>query len=409
MRILHTDKYLHRKGGATGYMLDLAELQRRRGDVVEFFAMDDPERNPEATYQDQFPSYIEFEPAPPGLRARAAGFGRMVWSTSARRGMAQVLEDFRPDVVHLHTIYHQLSPSILAPMRRRHVPVVMTVHDHKLVCPSYSRLDHGSPCDACLNGTLLEAVKRRCKDDSLAASAALMVETGLHRALRAYDPISVFICPSHFVADSMAQAGVFTDRVRHLPHFFDASTLPAREGPGEGIVAAGRLSMEKGFDLLVDAMSALPDAKLRIVGDGPEDDALRAQAARVAPDRIHFTGRLPKEGVLAELRAARVAVIPSRWYENQPLAVIEAMGSGVAPVVTDLGGSPEMVDHGVEGWIARPDSASLAEALRAPLADPDLAVTAGRAARARIERDFDPDRHLVGVDDAYATAMATTR
>ena len=409
MRILHIDKYLHRKGGATGYMLDLAELQRHRGDVVEFFAMDDPERNPEATYQDQFPSYVEFEPAPSGLRSRAAGFGRMVWSTSARRGMARVLDDFQPDVVHLHTIYHQISPSILAPMRRQRVPVVMTVHDHKLVCPSYSRLDHGSPCDACLNGSLLEAVKRRCKDDSFAASAALMVETGLHRMLGAYDPVSVFICPSHFVADSMAQAGVFTDRVRHLRHFFDASTLPAREGSGEGIVAAGRLSMEKGFDLLIDAMAQLPDAKLRIVGDGPEDDALRAQAARVAPDRVHFTGRLPKEGVLAELRTARVAVIPSRWYENQPLAVIEAMGSGVAPVVTNLGGSPEMVDHGVDGWIASPQVASLADALRAPLANADLAAVAGRAARARIERDFDPERHLAGVDDAYAAAIAATR
>src|SRR5688572_26689944 len=112
MRILHVNKFLYRRGGAEGYMQDVADLQRLAGHEIEFFGMDHPDNDP-MSHSDLFPSYLEFESAPPDLMGRIRGAGRMVWSTSARRGMAAVLDRFQPDVVHLHNVYHQLSPSIL--------------------------------------------------------------------------------------------------------------------------------------------------------------------------------------------------------------------------------------------------------------------------------------------------------
>src|SRR5262245_55856971 len=106
MRILHVNKFLYRRGGAESYMLDLAALQRRQGDQVSFFAMSHPE-NESASYARHFPAHLEMNP-PSGIGGTIAGGGRMLWSTSARRGIARVIDDFRPDVAHLHNIYHQL-------------------------------------------------------------------------------------------------------------------------------------------------------------------------------------------------------------------------------------------------------------------------------------------------------------
>src|SRR4051812_4177897 len=150
MRLLHVNKYLYRRGGAEAYLLDLAELQTARGHEVALFGMAHSE-NPPLPLERHFPGYVELDPLPARRLDRAKAAARMFWSTSSRRGMQAVLDDFAPDVVHLHNVYHQLSPSILAPLRDRDTAVVMTMHDYKLVCPSYRLLDHGRPCTACVD------------------------------------------------------------------------------------------------------------------------------------------------------------------------------------------------------------------------------------------------------------------
>ncbi|MPY92474.1 MAG: glycosyltransferase, partial [Acidimicrobiia bacterium] len=283
MRILHVDKFLRRQGGAAGYMLDVAALQRRAGHDVDFFAMQHPANLP-ATYEDQFPPFVQLDPPPRGALARAGTVATMVWSGRAARCLAEVVDDFRPDVVHLHNVYHQLSPSILRPLQRRGIPVVMTVHDYKLVCPSYRLLDQDGLCDACVGaGPLLTApVRRRCKDGSIGASAVLALESSLHRLLGAWRPVSRFIAPSAFLASTLRRGGFPADEVVHLPNFVDADAIEARHGPGEGFVFVGRLSGEKGVDIAVRAVGQLPGARLTVAGDGPERAALEALAEDVA-------------------------------------------------------------------------------------------------------------------------------
>ena len=188
MRVLHVNKFLYRRGGAEGYLLDLADLQRAAGDTVAYFGMSHPENESPLPYAARFPSEVELEPAPSGVRPRAVAVGRMLWSPTSRRGLARVIDDFRPDVLHLHNIYHQLSPSVLAAARAAGVPCVLTMHDYKLACPSYQLLDRGRPCQACVTGGPLQAARRRCKDGSLSRSGLLAVESWLHRAVRRVRP-----------------------------------------------------------------------------------------------------------------------------------------------------------------------------------------------------------------------------
>lgn len=401
MRILHVNKFLYRRGGAEAYVFDLAEMQERAGHEVAFFGMAHPQ-NPPLPYAAHFPSQIDLEPAPQGLTARARAAGRMLYSSTSRSGMRRVIREFSPDIVHLHNIYHQLSPSVLGPIAEAGVPAVMTLHDYKLACPSYLLLDHGQVCDACVGGSLFNPVRRRCKDGSLAASTLLAVESATHRATRAYASIPTFICPSRFCADVMTRAGVFPDRLSVVGNFIDAATVEPSDRPGRDLVYVGRLSHEKGVDTLVDAVGQLPGTVLHVLGTGPELEALQRQASDVAPGQVEFHGHLPKPAVLDLLRRSAVAVLPSRCHENQPIAVLEAFACGVPVVATALGGLPELVGDGERGRVVPNRPEAFADALQPLLSDPDMAFAMGRRARSYVEREHAPDEHLQRLEKIYS-------
>lgn len=405
MRLLHVNKFLYRRGGAEGYMEDLAELQVAAGHEVAFFGMDHPE-NVHTEWSEHFPAHVELEPMPPGLGAKARGLGRMLWSTSAARGLEEVVTRFQPDVAHLHNVYHQLSPSVLRPLARHGVPTVMTLHDYKLACPSYQFLDHGRPCTACLDGHFRHAVARRCKDGSLLASSALAAESALHAATGAWRPVGAFVCPSAFMATKMGEGGIFPDRLHHVPHFFETDGVPIAARPGEGVLYAGRLSPEKGIDVLLDAVPALPaGTRALIAGDGPARLDLEARAASRAPERVAFLGRLSRDALHQLIRSVAAVVLPSRWYENQPMIVLEALACGVPVVGTAMGGTPELIDDGVHGRLVPPDDpVALAGALNELLAEPAVAHAMGQAGRLRVEAEFSPGRHLERLSAVYAAA-----
>lgn len=405
MRILHVNKFLYRRGGAESYMLGLADHQRSAGHEVAFFGMRHPD-NDLHPYAWAFPPEVEFEPPPPGAVGKLRAAGRMLYSPAARRGMQAVVDDFRPDVVHLHNIYHQLSPSVLAPLARRRIPAVMTLHDMKLVCPTYLFLDKGEVCEACLGRRFHNAPLRRCKDGSLAASAMAAAELSLHTATGAYGAIGRFICPSQFLEGKMRAGGVYPDRLRVIGNFVEPGAEPSAAIDPTLVACAGRLSHEKGVDVLIDAVGRLGGrARLVVAGDGPQRGALEAQADAVAPGRVRFLGRVPRDAVRSLLEEAAVVAVPSRCHENQPLIVLEAYAAGTPVVATTLGGLPELVTPGVTGEVvAHNDAAAMADALSGLLRDAGRASAAGEAGRALVLRDHQPEHHMALVHQVYREA-----
>jgi glycosyltransferase involved in cell wall biosynthesis len=403
MRVLHVDKFLHRTGGAAAYMFDLASHQRARGDEVEHFSMQD-ERNVPATYSELFPPHVQLEPAPARAVARVQTAATMVWSRRAEHAMTAVVERFRPDVVHCHNIYHQLSPSILRPLERAGIPAVMTVHDYKPVCPTYRLHDGAGLCTACVGHGTHHAIVRACKDGSRAGSALLALESGVHRRIGAYGRIARFICPSRFLADMLRSGRFYPERLRVVPNFIDAASVTPRRGAGDGFVYVGRLSSEKGVDLLIEAV-ARSGVRLTVVGHGPEHDALQSLAARVAPGRVMFTGQLGRDDVMATVVAARAAVLCARWHENMPMSILEANAAAVPMVVSDLGGLPDLVTDGVTGQVVPSgDVGALAAALTRLDSEPGWSERLGAAARAVVLDRYDVRTHLAAVDGVYVEA-----
>lgn len=408
MKILHVNKFLYRRGGAESYMLDVAATQREAGHDVAFLATAHPQNEP-SRYASSFPRFVELDPPPPSLKGKASAVGRMLWSREARTSMERVLDDFRPDVVHVHNIYHHLSPSVLQPLQRRGVPTVMTLHDFKLACPTHRFMASGAVCEACLGRRFHNAVLKRCRDGSLGASAVNAVELAVHTYTGAYGPIHVFVCPSRFMLEKMRAARVFPDRLLWVPNFVDTGSVEVKREPGGGVAYVGRLWQEKGVDVLIEA-AALLDVDLEVAGDGPERARLEALAARLGKGRVHFHGHLPASRVQELIRSAAVTVMPSRAYENMPIAILESLACAVPVVGTAHGGIPELIDPGCDGELVPPnDPRALAAAIARFLDDPRRAFSMGRAGRRKVEERFSPSHHLELLMDSYARAADRAR
>jgi glycosyltransferase involved in cell wall biosynthesis len=405
MRVLHVNKFLYRRGGAESYLLDVAALQRAAGHDVAFFGTRHPENDP-ALDDPGFPEYIELDPPPASWSRRARAAGRIIYSREAERALARQVERSRPDIVHLHNIYHHLSPSVLRPLRERGIPMVMTLHDFKLACPTHRFLAGGRVCEACLPRRFYMPTVKRCYQGSVGASTLNGLELAIHTLLRMYAPVHLFLCPSRFMLKKMTAGRVFPDRLRWLPNFVDAAAIEPKSAAGGGAVYVGRLSQEKGVAVLVEAAANLT-CDVHIVGDGPDRHRLNERAKELGARRLSFHGHVPAEDVHQRLRNASVAVMPSIGYENAPMGILEAFAAGVPVIGTDHGGIPELIEKGVDGDLVPPgDAGALAASIDRFVTDPDRSFRLGTAARSKVATRFSPAGHLAALDDLYREAIS---
>ncbi len=407
MQVLLANKFLFEKGGAEKAMFQTAALLRRHGHGTRFFGMAHPRNLPDPDARHRV-SPVDYEDRRTWMRLKSAA--RMLYSWQAARRLDALLAGAAIDLAHLHNIYHQLSPSILRTLRRRGIPTVMTLHDYKVVCGSYQMLAQGRPCEACAGGRHVQATLRRCVKDSLAASLLTTLEMTLHhQVLDLYGLVDVFIAPSAFLRDKVRQMG-FDRPVVHLPNFVgvlpDPERLSATAAAPSRLVYVGRLGREKGLATLLDAVRGLP-VKLRIVGEGPMREPLQALARSRAIANVDFTGHLSGQALQREVAQAMAVVVPSEWYENNPLAVIEAFALGKPVIGARIGGIPELVRHQDTGLLfTSGDAQDLAAQIEALLSRPADAQAMGRRARRLVETELSPERHHAGLMAIYAQASA---
>jgi glycosyltransferase involved in cell wall biosynthesis len=280
----------------------------------------------------------------------------------------------------------------------------MTVHDYKLVCPVYTLVSHGEMCERCVGGHFQNAVRLRCNRGSLAGSALVAGETWLHRALRLWEHgVDVFVTPSSYLREKLIAGGYPADRVVHVPNFVDPERFRASPEPGDYFLYLGRLSHEKGVETLIEATAGTP-LELRIAGEGPERERLEAMAASSGA-RVEFLGHRSGDDLERLVAGARAIVVPSRWPENCPLVVLEAMAAAKPLVASRVGGIPELSRDGEEALLVpHGEVAPLREAMLRLQGSDELARRLGGAGRQRVEDLYGPARHLESVAAAYRQA-----
>jgi glycosyltransferase involved in cell wall biosynthesis len=410
MRILMVQTFHYHRGGDSTYMFSLSGLLEERGHEVVHFAMEHP-RNLPSRYARYFVSEIDY-PELLERRSPAAAWMvavRSIRSGEARRKIAALADEVKPDVAHFHNIHAHLTTSIVSPLHRRRIPIVWTLHDYRLVCPNSTLLSGGEICERCIPNRFHEMVLRRCKKGSLPASFIAMLTSLYDRFERVPARVARFIAPSEFLRSKLLEGGFDPAKVVTIPNFVELERfagLPEKDY----FCYIGRLSPEKGLDVLIRAVAKLAAGRLLIVGDGPDAERLKKLAAELTASRVEFAGFRSGEELKRILAESQFVVLPSVWYENLPFAVMEAFASSKPVVASRIGGIPEMIDGGVNGILfPAGDADALAASLDLMLGDRRLREEMGRRGRAKAERLYGRDGHYAQIERLYSDVIAAKR
>ncbi len=334
MKILLSNKFYYRRGGDCIYMLNLEQMLKSHGHEVAVFSMQFPE-NLNSEWDSYWPSQMTI------LKA----FTRPLGTSEVKDKFTKLLNDFKPDVVHLNNIHSQLSPIIAELSHQFGARVVWTLHDYKLLCPRYDCLQNGKTiCEECFNDKNA-VLKHSCMKNSLVASLVAYFEAKTWNRERLENATDVFICPSQFMANKMAQGGFRKEKIKHLCNFIDTEKCKRDAVTrGEYYCFIGRLSAEKGANTLIEAAKLLP-YRLVVIGGGPIEEELKSKANK----NIDFVGFKQWDEIKELVGKSKFSVIPSEWYENNPLSVIEAQCLGTPVLGARIGGIPELIEENVSG------------------------------------------------------------
>lgn len=401
--LLAINNYFYRRGGAEVIFLEQNRLFEEMGWRVVPFSMRHPKNIP-SLWSSWFVDEIELEQQYPTIR-KALNATKVIYSVEARHRIGELIGLVRPDIAHAHNVYHHISPAIFGTLKASSIPTVLTLHDLKIACPAYRMLAHDGVCERCKSGQIWNVAMHRCMKGSLPLSLLIGVETLVHRLLGCYSKnVDRFVVPSRFYLEKFVEWGWRREQFVYIPNFVDIERLrPAGGSPGKTFVFVGRLSSEKGVKTLVRAL-ALAEVQGVFVGAGPEEKELRRLADEVGAS-VTFAGYRAGQALVDAIRDARAVVLPSEWYENAPVSLMEAYALERPVIGAAIGGIPELIRDGVTGALfPSGDVEALAAKLRnfADTPDDDIAAM-GKAGRSWVENEFTGARYRERLIEMYRT------
>jgi len=409
MKILLINKFLYYKGGDAVCTIETGNLLRSHGHQVFFWGMHHPE-NPEYPNADLFVDNLDLNRSS-GIKEQLIVAGKLLYSLESKKKVSALIEKIgRPDIVHLHNFAHQISPSILHVLKKNGIPVVMTMHDYKLVCAPYTLLSHGKVCERCKNGRFINCLKQKCVKNSKIKSFLNTLEMYLHHhVLKIYDLIDVYISPSAFLKEKTTEMG-FKNKIVHIPNFVKTDIYtPAYDWTEKSIYYLGRLSPEKGIHTLVEAVKGL-NITLKIIGDGPSRQTIEHKINDEKISNIQLLGYMHDDRLRNEMSKSMFMVIPSEWYENNPMSVIESFALGKPVVGARIGGIPELVKENKTGLTYEPGNIpDLSAKINDMLSDKNRIKFFGQNARAYVEKELSAETHYERLMETYTFAIKNYR
>lgn len=333
---------------------------------------------------------------------RAAAAVSTIWSQRSATDIDALCRQFRPDVIHVHNTFPLISPSLYWAAYRRGVPVVQTLHNFRLLCPQAIFMRDGKTCEDCIGRLPWRAVTRKCYRASATQSAVIAGMLAVHRAAGTYrHRVTRYIALNRFARDKYIQGGLPAERLRIKPNFAPSTGQPSWDERRGGLYV-GRLSAEKGIDVLAGAMWSVPGVQIGVIGSGPLEP-LASQAFGSG-----YLGYLPLDDIMARMGRAQFLVLPSTCYENSPRTIVEAFSCGLPVIASRLGALADIVQDGATGLLFNPgDPKDLAAKIAWATAHPEEMTRMGRAARAEYDARYTPERNYEMLIDIYEEAIST--
>ena len=411
MKVLLVHKFWKKVGGAEVYFQDVRRILKSRGhDVRVFSTMYDPGGGADIypVEDDVIMGY-----APEYLKGsfmdKLKHIPETIYSRKNKQIFRDLLRDFKPDIVHVFAIYVTITPSILDVCREMGIPVVMSCNDYKHICPNYRLFHHGQVCEDCKGGRFFNAVKNNCCKHSLSVSIVSAIEAYFHETINVWRRnVNMFLFESEFMQNKTLEFWEGRNvSTAFLGKPFDATRYPLSHTYDDYALYIGRLSDEKGVDVLLKAMGLSPDVKLKIAGDGNWSDHLKSLAGSLKVSNVEFLGPVHGNRFEDLLGNCRFVVIPSIWHENFPYVMTESFARGKAVIGSDMGGIPEYISEGVTGFVyPAHDHQRLSEHISKLYHTPGLAEELGKNAKQYADSEFNDDRFYSRISDIYGQVVS---
>lgn len=394
MRILQVHNFYRIPGGECSVVRAEQRLLAMHGHEVELFSADSGET-------------VDYT-----FARKAMALMQIPYSFVEARRLERLVRRLKPDVAHIHNVFPILSPSVYQTLRRCRIPVVQTIHNFRFLCPNGLFFTHGHVCRECTTAGFRAAVRYRCVRDSRVISALYAAAIGLAwRTGNLPGSIDRYVALNKFGADLLSGNGIPQERIRICGNFvWDFAPTPPTKKPY--FLYLGRLSPEKGLRTLMAAIKRTTGIALRIAGTGPLEAELRDYASGELADRVTFSGFVTGESKNSLVAQAIATIVPSEWYENFPISVVESLAAGTPVIASRIGGLPEMIEHGSSGMLVEAGNVDeLATAISMLAANEGVRKRMSAAALASARSRFGPESHyeqLIGIYNELGQSHAKT-
>ena len=395
MKVLLVNKFFFMKGGAeTVYFQERDMLLSEGIDIIEFSMKH--EKNLVSKYADFFVDNVDYYQEQT-IKNKINTAVNFIHNSQACEKFKALLEQEQPDLVHFHNIYHQLTPSIIKVAKQFGCKTVLTAHDTKIACPSYTMYRDGHTCEECVHGSVWNATKYRCQEGSLIKSVLLSVEATYQNISKNYQQLDAIVSPSRFLGRFIQQK-LPNNRVDVIVNGIDESVSLEGVSDQGYFLYLGRLSQEKGVPTLAKAHQLMTQtAGLKIVGDGPEFNQLKETYPSA-----ELLGFKRGEELLTLIKEAKAVIVPSECYENCSMSVIEAMSYGKPVIGSKIGGIPEQIRDGIDGYLFQAGNAqALANTLDLLVKEPNKTIDMGNNTRERFLSKYTLTKHKYDLLNLY--------
>ena len=393
--ILNVSQNHYVRGGSDRYFFVLAELLRKHGHRIIPFTAADPE-NESSEWERYFPRGANFE------QPAVGDLFRFLYSYDAVKSIRGLLKHTEIDLAHFHIYYGKLTASILGELKKAGIPLIQTLHDFKLTCPVHSHISNNEICEACAGKHFWRALPKRCNKGSLARTALSVTESYFSQILGSHDKFDHFISVCHFNRKKMISYGIPEDKISTVHNFVEVSDITPNFKAGNYLLYFGRLYRSKGIFTLMEAAMPLKHVPLYIVGDGEAMPELQRMREQNECEHIHLLGFKQGDELRELIQNCIGMVLPSELYENCPMSILEAYAYGKPAIGADIGGIPELIVDGVDGFLFPPGrQEALRERLLWMFEHKSEATEMGRAARHKVETEFNANIHYEKIMSIY--------